>query len=178
MFAPLHRFANPVLTPAGGKTLSRILLGRSRHRRTRPHRTRRAAGGCRSLRKAVGKQAAWIYFSNNWFESRKFPAQMCGWVHGLAKFHMSRLMLRSGVDQRHPEKLSRCRKSPPANSMSIFVPGREAKYSGPVLVEWGSSQTGNWFQLEWKMERRRAKAAPLHRRLSAHCRSDAGRARR
>ncbi|PYK16681.1 MAG: hypothetical protein DME55_11665 [Verrucomicrobia bacterium] len=50
---------------------------------------------------AVGKQTAWIYFANNWFESRKFPAAMCNWIRDLQKIPYIRLMLRSDVDQRH-----------------------------------------------------------------------------
>jgi len=54
--------------------------------------------------KAVGKQSAWIYFSNNWFESRKFPVAMCSWISDLKKIPYVRLMLRSNVDQKHSEK--------------------------------------------------------------------------
>src|SRR6266478_2904622 len=54
--------------------------------------------------KAVGKQTAWVYFSNNWFESRKFPVAMCRWIRDLNKVPYVRLMLRSDVDQRHGEK--------------------------------------------------------------------------
>src|SRR5260370_25850552 len=50
---------------------------------------------------AVGKQTTWIYFSNNWFESRKFSAVVCGWIRNLNKVPYIRLMLRSNVDQRH-----------------------------------------------------------------------------
>src|ERR1700682_5681964 len=53
---------------------------------------------------AVGKQTAWIYFSSNWFESRKFPAATCTWIHDLKKIPYIRLMLRSDVDQKHREK--------------------------------------------------------------------------
>src|SRR4029453_19071598 len=50
--------------------------------------------------KAVGKRSAWIYFSNNWFESRKFPGAMCSWIRDLKKIPYVRLMLRSDVDQK------------------------------------------------------------------------------
>src|SRR5256885_17009037 len=29
---------------------------------------------------AVGKKTTWVYFSNNWFESRKLPIVMCRWI--------------------------------------------------------------------------------------------------
>lgn len=38
---------------------------------------------------AVGKQVAWVYFANNWFESRRFPAAMCSWIRNLKKFRTS-----------------------------------------------------------------------------------------
>src|ERR1700676_2529664 len=53
---------------------------------------------------AVGKKTACIYFSNNWFESRKFPNAMCSWIRNLGKVPYIRLMLRSDVDQKHTEK--------------------------------------------------------------------------
>src|SRR5205809_461387 len=49
----------------------------------------------------LGKKTAWIYFSNNWFESRAFPLSMCGWIRDLGKIPYVRLMLRSDIDQRH-----------------------------------------------------------------------------
>ena len=54
--------------------------------------------------KTVGKQAAWTYFANNWFESRKFPAAMCSWIRDLNKVPYIRLMLRSDVDQKRRER--------------------------------------------------------------------------
>src|SRR5438067_450845 len=53
---------------------------------------------------AVGRKTAWIYFSNNWFESRAFPSAMCSWIRDLGKVPYIRLMLRSDVDQEHREK--------------------------------------------------------------------------
>ena len=45
-------------------------------------------------------KTAWIYFSDNWFESRRFPAGTCYWIRDLKKIPYLRLMLRSCVDQR------------------------------------------------------------------------------
>src|SRR5262245_9301090 len=44
---------------------------------------------------AIGTKTAWVYFSNNWSESRRFPIEMCDWVRGLGKIPYVRLMLRS-----------------------------------------------------------------------------------
>ena len=43
---------------------------------------------------AIGAHTAWIYFSNNWFESRTFPRVTCAWIRGLGKVPFVRLMLR------------------------------------------------------------------------------------
>ncbi len=71
--------------------------------------------------RAVGKRTAWIYFSDNWFESRRFPAATCNWIRDLNKIPYIRLMLRSNVDQRHsrPKGRSnalRCRLPPHCRS--------------------------------------------------------------
>src|SRR5947209_947923 len=33
----------------------------------------------------LGTKTAWIYFSDNWFESKKFPAPACEWIRALGK---------------------------------------------------------------------------------------------
>src|SRR5436305_2995721 len=48
--------------------------------------------------KTVGVKATWIYFSDNWFESREFPEATCAWMRRLEKIPYLRLMLRSDVD--------------------------------------------------------------------------------
>ena len=30
--------------------------------------------------KTVGAKTTWVYFSDNWFESREFPAATCSWI--------------------------------------------------------------------------------------------------
>src|SRR5207248_11404081 len=52
----------------------------------------------------VGTKAAWIYFSDNWFESRKFTETIYSWIRQLGKIPYVRLMMRSDVDQLHVEK--------------------------------------------------------------------------
>src|SRR5438270_8556278 len=42
---------------------------------------------------AVGKQTAWIYFSDNWFASRKFTAVMWGWTWVCKEVLLIRLIL-------------------------------------------------------------------------------------
>jgi hypothetical protein len=101
---------------------------------------------------AIGKKTAWVYFSDNWFESRKFPAEMCGWIRDLGKIPYVRLMLRSDLDQKHAEKKF---------SLKEIIAGkfdgdlrawaREAKnFSSPVLIEWGTEPNGEWFSWNGK----------------------------
>ncbi len=96
---------------------------------------------------AVGKKTAWVFFSDNWFESRKFPAAMCGWIRDLGKVPYIRLMLRSDLDQNHVEKIF---------SLENIISGkfdedlrswaRDAKtFGSPILIEWGMEPNGKWF---------------------------------
>ena len=101
---------------------------------------------------AVGKTAAWIYFSNNWFESRRFPAEMCDWVHGLGKVPYVRLMLRSDVDQRHLEKVFPLQKIIAGDfDADLRNWGRDARnFGSPILIEWGTEPNGDWFSWNGK----------------------------
>jgi Glycosyl hydrolase family 26 len=96
---------------------------------------------------AVGAKTAWVYFSNNWFESRKFPAEMCGWIRDLGKIPYVRLMLRSDVDQKHAEKKFSLQKIIAGEfDVDLRAWAREAKsFGSPILIEWGTEPNGNWF---------------------------------
>jgi len=101
---------------------------------------------------AVGKQTAWIYFSDNWFESRRFPSATCNWVRDLKKIPYIRLMLRSNVDQRHSEKTFSLPKIiAGAFDADLRVWAREAKdFGSPILIEWGTEPNGDWFSWNGK----------------------------
>lgn len=101
---------------------------------------------------AVEKGTTWVFFSNNWFESRKFPTSTCEWIRGLRKVPYVRLMLRSDLEQSHAEKTF---------SLASIIAGkfdddlkawaRDAKGFGtPILVEWGTEPNGNWFSWNGK----------------------------
>jgi hypothetical protein len=45
----------------------------------------------------VGKSAAWVYFSNNWYHSREFPMATATWIRGTGSIPYIRLMLRSSL---------------------------------------------------------------------------------
>jgi hypothetical protein len=96
---------------------------------------------------AIGSKTAWVYFSDNWFESRAFPEATCKWIRSLGKIPYIRLMLRSDLDQRHAEKLF---------SLASICAGRfddnlrhwaeQARiFHTPLLIEWGTEPNGEWF---------------------------------
>jgi Glycosyl hydrolase family 26 len=96
---------------------------------------------------AVGRKTAWVYFSDNWFESRKFPRPMCAWIRELGKVPYVRLMLRSDVDQRHAEKKLPLEKIIAGQfDLDLRVWAQGAKtFGSPILVEWGTEPNGDWF---------------------------------
>jgi hypothetical protein len=101
---------------------------------------------------AVGEQTAWIYFSNNWFESRKFPVAMCSWIRDLKKIPYVRLMLRSNVDQKHSERAFSLPKIIAGDfDVDLRAWARDAKsFGSPILIEWGTEPNGNWFSWNGK----------------------------
>ena len=101
---------------------------------------------------AVGKKTAWIFFSDNWFESRKFPGPMCEWIRGLGKVPYVRLMLRSDVEQNRPEKIFTLEKIIRGEfDKDLRNWAREAKgFQSPILTEWGMEPNGDWFSWNGK----------------------------
>jgi len=96
---------------------------------------------------AVGAKTAWIYFSDNWFESRDFPLSTCTWIRDLGKIPYIRLMLRSDVDQEHSEKKFTLAKIIAGEfDPDLQAWARAAKsFGSPVLIEWGTEPNGKWF---------------------------------
>jgi len=101
---------------------------------------------------AVGAKTAWVYFSSNWFESRKFPVQTCAWIRDLGKVPYVRLMLRSDVDQKHGEKNFSLPKIIAGEfDADLRAWARDAKsFGSPILIEWGTEPNGNWFSWNGK----------------------------
>jgi hypothetical protein len=100
----------------------------------------------------VGLKTAWVYFSDNWFESRAFPQATCSWIRQLGKVPYVRLMLRSSVEQSREEKTF---------SLNKIIAGqfdddlrawtRTAKaFGSPILIEWGTEPNGKWFSWNGK----------------------------
>src|SRR5438874_6236302 len=100
----------------------------------------------------VGAKTAWVYVSNNWFQSRKFPIETCAWIRDLGKLPYVRLMLRSDVDQRHGERKFSLQKIIAGEfDVDLRAWARDARAFGlPILIEWGTEPNGNWFSWNGK----------------------------
>lgn len=101
-----------------------------------------------SYEAACGKRVTWVYFSNNWYESRAFPAETAKWIRAHGAVPYIRLMLRS--QDHKPGKPER------TFSMEAILEGtfdedfrawaRSAReFGSPVLVEFGTEMNGQWF---------------------------------
>ncbi len=101
---------------------------------------------------ALGKKTTWVFFSDNWFESREFPAEMCEWIRGLSKIPYVRLMLRSDVEQNRPEKtfsIDKIMRGEFDEDLRRWA--RAAKsFASPILIEWGVEPNGDWFSWNGK----------------------------
>ena len=95
---------------------------------------------------AAGAEAAWVYFSNNWFRSRAFPAQKAAWITARGAVPFIRLMLRTANPPRlgHPFTLQRIIDG--AFDADLRRWGRAAAAFGdPLVVEYGTEVNGEWF---------------------------------
>jgi Glycosyl hydrolase family 26 len=145
--AQVHAQAPQIATPPQGKLYHGLYwggVGTDTHDPSEHDVTPADVG---RYEQAIGAKTAWIYFSDNWFESRKFPAEFCGWIRDLGKVPYVRLMLRSDVDQRHAEKRFTLQKIIAGEfDVDLRAWGRDAKaFGSPILVEWGTEPNGNWF---------------------------------
>ena len=100
----------------------------------------------------LGTKTVWVFFSNNWFESRKFPRATCEWIRQLGKIPYVRLMLRSDAEQDRAEKTFTL-----ANILAgqfdddLKAWARDVKeFRSPILVEWGMEPNGKWFSWNGK----------------------------
>jgi hypothetical protein len=110
------------------------------------------AADARRFDETLGTKTTWVFFSDNWFESRKFPRETCDWIRGLGKVPYIRLMLRSDAEQDRTEKTFTL-----ANILAgkfdddLKTWARDAKQFGsPILIEWGTEPNGKWFSWNGK----------------------------
>ena len=94
---------------------------------------------------AVGRSVAWVYFDDEWHDSRAFPAATVAWVKARGAVPFVRLMLRS---QKVPLVTD------PVFTLDRIIAGdfdadlaawaRDAASQGPMVVEYGTEVNGDW----------------------------------
>ena len=100
----------------------------------------------------LGTKTAWVFFSNNWFESRKFPRETCEWIRGLGKVPYVRLMLRSDAEQNRAEKtftLTNILAGKFDDDLKTWADDAK-QFGSPLLIEWGTEPNGKWFSWNGK----------------------------
>ncbi len=100
-----------------------------------------------SYEQTAGKTAAWVYFSNNWYRSRKFPLDTATWIREAGSIPFIRLMLRSSPGEDQAE---------PTFTLQNIIDGKFDRdfhswcasardFGTPVLAEYGTEVNGQWF---------------------------------
>ncbi len=103
--------------------------------------------GLVSYETAVGRKAAWVYFSHNWYQNRSFPLETVSWIKDSGSVPFIRLMLRSSAEIYTEETVF---------SLENIVNGvfdsdleawgkAAAAFKSPLIVEWGAEMNGDWF---------------------------------
>ena len=103
--------------------------------------------------RAVGRNVAWVYFSNNWYASRAFPLATAQWIRDEGAIPYIRLMLRSSIETGKAE---------PLFTLEAIIQGKfdsdlrawartAAAFKTPLMVEYGTEVNGSWFpwNAEW-----------------------------
>ena len=104
-----------------------------------------------SYESAAGRQVAWVYFSDNWYRSRRFPAGKVGWISDHGSVPYIRLMLRHTPDERDrndgPDKTFSLRRIVDGDfDGDLRAWGKAAAdFGGPLLAEYGTEVNGFWF---------------------------------
>ena len=97
--------------------------------------------------KAAGREAAWVYFSHNWYQGRTFPVDNVRWIHECGRVPFIRLMLRSAANNPRPDPTYRLDRIVRGD---FDVPLRDwgtaaAAFGAPMLVEWGTEMNNDQF---------------------------------
>ena len=94
LIASSARGGQPIAPPPAGKLYQGVYFDEPAAGRDPTEHDVTAADVSR-FEETLGTKTAWVFFSNNWFESRKFPRESCEWIRELGKVPYVRLMLRS-----------------------------------------------------------------------------------
>ena len=95
----------------------------------------------------VSKDIVWAYFSNNWYNNIRFPAEEVNTIYSAGKIPFIRMMPRTTFDEGGPD---------PNYTMQKIIDGDfdadltqwaldAANTNIPLLVEFGTEVNGNWF---------------------------------
>ena len=99
-----------------------------------------------SYENTVGKSAAWIYFSNNWYKSRAFPLATATMIRNHGATPYIRLMLRGSADNlpNRPFQLNKIINGRFDNALRAWaIAARD--FGTPLIVEYGTEMNGSWF---------------------------------
>jgi len=101
--------------------------------------------GLRSYERTVGKKAAWVYFSHNWYKSTAFPRQTAGWIRAAGAAPFIRLVIRdregSAVSKFTVEAILAGELDASLKAWAIAA----KRFATPLIVEYGTECNGYWF---------------------------------
>ncbi|MFB3881443.1 MAG: glycosyl hydrolase [Armatimonadota bacterium] len=103
------------------------------------------AGQVTSYQQAVGKQVAWVYFSNNWFAGTAFPTATATWIREMGAVPYIRLMLREeedGVPNRF--SIEEVLAGHLDGELHAWMRGAR-EFGTALIVEFGTECNGDWF---------------------------------
>jgi len=100
-----------------------------------------------SYEQAVGKTAAWIYFSNNWYKDRNFPRKTATMIRESGSVPFIRLMLRDSDEQNKKNRLFTLQRILEGSfDKDLRAWARTARdFGSPLLAEYGTEVNGEWF---------------------------------
>ncbi|MEE9454175.1 MAG: glycosyl hydrolase [Paracoccaceae bacterium] len=145
LFCPLTVWAGTAalnsLVPPAGQILHGVFPG------GQPGATEISPVDVDQYEQAVGHKVAWVYFDNDWYRSRVFPASMAGWIRARAATPYIRLMLRSSAAQNRREPYFTLQAIAAGDfDADLAAWGRAAaQFNTPVIVEFGTEMNGDWF---------------------------------
>jgi hypothetical protein len=103
--------------------------------------------GVRAYAKQTGRHPAWVYFWNNWYQSRAFPGATATWIRQSGSIPYVRLMLYSSPDIPRPDPVFKLQNILDGK----FDPDLRAwmraarDFGTPILAEYGVEPNGWWF---------------------------------